>query len=160
MKHKEKLVRCLRCPTAYHHNDHCMTAGTLIITKHEILCPKHFKPTGTVPMVLNPNGIEPTFLILDSRSPGAGFIPIKLYREKRIQEKKKTVLCIQKTFNAVFKNGFNPFLGSIPRLPTGTSKKKNYHVNASWCFMCSEGGSLICCEICPAAFHLECLKLG
>jgi hypothetical protein len=27
-------------------------------------------------MVLNPNGIEPTFLKLDSWSPGAGFIPI------------------------------------------------------------------------------------
>ena len=29
-----------------------------------------------VPMILNPNGIEPTFLKLDSWSPGAGFIPI------------------------------------------------------------------------------------
>ena len=28
------------------------------------------------PMVLNPNGIESTFLNLDSWSPGAGFIPI------------------------------------------------------------------------------------
>ena len=26
-------------------------------------------------------------------------------------------LSIQKTFNAVFENGFNPVLGSIPRLP-------------------------------------------
>ena len=74
-------------------------------------------------MVLNPSGNEPTFLKLDSWSPGAGFIPIittqciKLNKEKRILEEKKTVLCIQKTFNAVFKNGFNPVLGSIPRLP-------------------------------------------
>ena len=30
----------------------------------------------SVPMVLNPNRIEPTFLKLDSWSPGAGFIPI------------------------------------------------------------------------------------
>ena len=29
-----------------------------------------------VPMVLNPNGIEFTFLKLDLWSPGAGFIPI------------------------------------------------------------------------------------
>ena len=29
-----------------------------------------------VPMVLNPNGIEPTFLKLGLWSPGAGFIPI------------------------------------------------------------------------------------
>ena len=76
----------------------------------------------TVPMVLNPKGIEPTFLKFDSWSPGAGFIPIitsnifNQIKKKRIQEK-KTVLFIQKTFNAVFRNRFNPVLGSIPRLP-------------------------------------------
>ena len=32
-----------------------------------------------VPMVLNPHGIEPTFLKLDSWSPGAGFITIIIY---------------------------------------------------------------------------------
>ena len=74
-------------------------------------------------MVLNPaNGIEPTFLKLDSGSPGAGFIPIITsnilnYIKKKEFNKKKTVLCIQKTFNTVFKNGFNLVLGSIPRLP-------------------------------------------
>ena len=73
-------------------------------------------------MVLNPNGIKPTFLKLDSWSPGVGFIPIltsnilNYIKKKRIQGK-KTVLYIQKTFNTVFKNGFNLVLGSIPRLP-------------------------------------------
>ena len=72
-------------------------------------------------MVLNPNRIEPTFLKLDSWLPGAGFVPIitsnvlNQIKEKRIQEK-KSVLCIQKTFNAVFKSWFNPVWGSIPRL--------------------------------------------
>ena len=33
------------------------------------------------------------------------------------------------------------------------------HINTSWCFMCSDGGSLICCELCPASFHPECLKI-
>ncbi|XP_078087311.1 uncharacterized protein LOC144505206 [Mustelus asterias] len=33
------------------------------------------------------------------------------------------------------------------------------HVNVSWCFVCSEGGSLLCCESCPAAFHRECLNI-
>ena len=45
-----------------------------------------------VPMVLNPNGIEPTFF-------------------------KKISFMHTKNINAVFKNGFNPVLGSIPRLP-------------------------------------------
>ena len=30
-------------------------------------------------------------------------------------------------------------------------------VNATWCFLCTEGGSLICCDTCPMSFHLECL---
>ena len=54
-------------------------------------------------IVLNLNGIEPTFLKLDYWSPGAGFIPtittnIKLDKERK-KARKKIVLCIQKTFN-------------------------------------------------------------
>ena len=68
-------------------------------------------------MVLNPRGIEPTFLILDSWLPGASFIPIITSSvSNQIKECKKN-LCIQKTFNAIIENGFNPVLGSIPRLP-------------------------------------------
>ncbi|XP_055616914.1 nuclear receptor binding SET domain protein isoform X2 [Toxorhynchites rutilus septentrionalis] len=31
-------------------------------------------------------------------------------------------------------------------------------LNVNWCFLCCKGGSLICCETCPTAFHLDCLK--
>ncbi|CAH8551608.1 unnamed protein product [Dicrocoelium dendriticum] len=31
--------------------------------------------------------------------------------------------------------------------------------NVSWCFICSKGGRIICCETCPASFHEECLKI-
>ncbi|XP_070541450.1 histone-lysine N-methyltransferase NSD2-like isoform X2 [Ptychodera flava] len=37
------------------------------------------------------------------------------------------------------------------------TQKHHSHVNVSWCFMCSKGGSLMCCESCPAAFHPECI---
>lgn len=37
--------------------------------------------------------------------------------------------------------------------------KKVKHVNVNWCFVCSTGGSLICCETCPASFHSECLGI-
>lgn len=30
-------------------------------------------------------------------------------------------------------------------------------LNATWCFLCTKGGSLICCETCPTSFHPECL---
>lgn len=32
-------------------------------------------------------------------------------------------------------------------------------VNANWCFICSTGGQLVCCETCPTAFHAECLRV-
>ncbi|RWS12499.1 histone-lysine N-methyltransferase NSD2-like isoform X2 [Dinothrombium tinctorium] len=35
--------------------------------------------------------------------------------------------------------------------------KNEKHINVTWCFSCNTGGSLICCERCPAAFHSSCL---
>ena len=63
-------------------------------------------------MVLNPNGIEPTFLKFDSWSTGVGFIPIITSNllndkgKKRIQERKKQFYAYKKQLT-VFKNGFN-----------------------------------------------------
>lgn len=36
---------------------------------------------------------------------------------------------------------------------------KNVYVNTNWCFICSEGGTLVCCESCPLAVHAECNKM-
>lgn len=33
-------------------------------------------------------------------------------------------------------------------------------VNTDWCFLCTKGGTLICCETCPTAFHMECLNIN
>ncbi|EZA60650.1 putative histone-lysine N-methyltransferase NSD2 [Ooceraea biroi] len=33
-------------------------------------------------------------------------------------------------------------------------------LNAAWCFLCTRGGSLICCDTCPTSFHLECLGIN
>lgn len=30
-------------------------------------------------------------------------------------------------------------------------------VNTNWCFFCSGGGKLVCCETCPATYHDKCL---
>lgn len=38
-------------------------------------------------------------------------------------------------------------------------KAHHSHVNVNWCFVCSIGGTLICCESCPAAFHPECIDV-
>ena len=78
-----KLVRCVRCPTAYHQTG-CVVAGCIPVTSQTMVCAKHFWPT--------------------------------------------------------------------------KSKAHHSHVNVNWCFVCSVGGTLICCESCPAAFHPECIS--
>ncbi|XP_068181850.1 histone-lysine N-methyltransferase, H3 lysine-36 specific [Antennarius striatus] len=82
---KGRLARCVRCPVAYHANDNCMAAGSLLLANNSFLCPNHFTPR--------------------------------------------------------------------------KGCKNHEHINVSWCFVCSEGGSLLCCEACPAAFHRECLNM-
>lgn len=82
---KGRLARCVRCPVAYHPNDNCMAAGSLVLANNNFLCPNHFTPR--------------------------------------------------------------------------KGCKNHEHINVSWCFVCSEGGSLLCCESCPAAFHRECLNI-
>ncbi|XP_061691985.1 histone-lysine N-methyltransferase, H3 lysine-36 specific isoform X2 [Syngnathoides biaculeatus] len=82
---KGRLARCVRCPVAYHANDNCMAAGSVVLANNGFLCPNHFTPR--------------------------------------------------------------------------KGCKNHEHINVSWCFVCSEGGSLLCCEACPAAFHQECLNI-
>uniref|UniRef100_A0A673BJV0 Nuclear receptor binding SET domain protein 2 n=1 Tax=Sphaeramia orbicularis TaxID=375764 RepID=A0A673BJV0_9TELE len=88
-KHKStkgRLMRCLRCPVAYHIGDLCVAAGSEMITNTAIVCTNHFNAK-------------------------------KAYSHHR-------------------------------------------HVNVSWCFVCSKGGQLLCCESCPAAFHPDCLNIA
>ncbi|XP_059533444.1 histone-lysine N-methyltransferase NSD2 [Myotis daubentonii] len=82
---KGKMMRCLRCPVAYHGGDACLAAGCLVVSSHSIVCTAHFTAR--------------------------------------------------------------------------KGKRHHAHVNVSWCFVCSKGGSLLCCESCPAAFHPDCLSI-
>uniref|UniRef100_A0A6J0ULI6 Histone-lysine N-methyltransferase NSD2 isoform X1 n=1 Tax=Pogona vitticeps TaxID=103695 RepID=A0A6J0ULI6_9SAUR len=82
---KGKMLRCVRCPVAYHVGDGCVAAGCTLITSTSIICTNHFTAT--------------------------------------------------------------------------KGKSHHAHVNVSWCFVCSKGGSLLCCESCPAAFHPDCLNI-
>ncbi|XP_072533905.1 histone-lysine N-methyltransferase NSD2 isoform X2 [Salminus brasiliensis] len=83
---KGKMIRCLRCPVAYHAGDLCIAAGSEMLTSTAIVCTNHFNP----------------------------------------------------------KKGYS----------------HHSHVNVSWCFICSKGGRLLCCESCPAAFHPDCLNIA
>ncbi|XP_068194751.1 histone-lysine N-methyltransferase NSD2 isoform X2 [Antennarius striatus] len=83
---KGRLMRCLRCPVAYHMGDQCVAAGSETLTNTSILCTNHFSPRRAI--------------------------------------------------------------------------SHHSHVNVSWCFVCSRGGRLLCCESCPAAFHPDCLNIA
>lgn len=37
-----KMMRCLRCPVAYHGGDACLAAGCLVVSSHSIVCTAHF----------------------------------------------------------------------------------------------------------------------
>ncbi|TNN17525.1 Histone-lysine N-methyltransferase NSD2 [Schistosoma japonicum] len=45
------------------------------------------------------------------------------------------------------------------KLPSSALLNMFRPTNVSWCFICSKGGRIICCENCPASFHEECLKI-
>ena len=60
------------------------------------------------PMVLNPHGIEPTFLKLGSWLPGAGFIPIITYNvlnQIKKELKKKISFMHTKNITTILENG-------------------------------------------------------
>ncbi|XP_037386616.1 histone-lysine N-methyltransferase NSD2 isoform X4 [Talpa occidentalis] len=82
---KGRMMRCVRCPVAYHGGDACLAAGCSVIASNSIVCTAHFTAS--------------------------------------------------------------------------KGKRHHAHVNVSWCFVCSKGGSLLCCESCPAAFHPDCLSI-
>ena len=39
-----RLLRCIRCPTAYHTGDFCVAAGSKILSGNSMICSKHFTP--------------------------------------------------------------------------------------------------------------------
>lgn len=39
-----KVIRCLRCPVAYHTGDLCIAAGSEMLTSTTMLCTNHFNP--------------------------------------------------------------------------------------------------------------------
>lgn len=41
---KNHLMRCVRCPEAYHASDNCLPAGSKILTPNSVICPSHFTP--------------------------------------------------------------------------------------------------------------------
>ena len=101
-RHAGPLTRCLRCPTAFHYSrlqDGCMVAGTLQVTRRDVICYK----------------------VTSSNLSGRSCLPVQ-----HCQPRKKG------------RKGLSP------------------HINIDWCMACGFGGSLLCCEFCPAAMCQTC----
>lgn len=130
---RNKLFKCVLCPTAYHLEQNCMPAGTEIIGNFAIICQRHFPLSASGEhrnSAVTKNGSElveennNNSTLLEAKSP-VDETDVKVTPKKPL--KKKITLPAQ--------------------------------VNVNWCFICARGGSLLCCDKCPSAFHAECLKL-
>ena len=112
-------------------------------------------------LVLNLHNFFSTVFLLSSNGKKLFLQQVYTIIAKRYYFKKKIVLS--------FYSFFFQSTGSLqitasqiicPKHYTPPKKKKIiHHVNTSWCFICSKGGALICCESCPASFHVDCLKI-
>ncbi|XP_017768211.1 PREDICTED: uncharacterized protein LOC108556555 [Nicrophorus vespilloides] len=56
--------------------------------------------------------------------------------------------------------GSNVITASQIICPRHYVDSKQTTVNTTWCFICSKGGALICCEICPTSVHSECSSIN
>ncbi|XP_031349604.1 uncharacterized protein LOC116175568 isoform X2 [Photinus pyralis] len=45
-------------------------------------------------------------------------------------------------------------------ITTKKNAKQVRTINTPWCFICSKGGDLICCETCPTSVHTDCLTIN
>ncbi|XP_059506794.1 uncharacterized protein LOC125458162 [Stegostoma tigrinum] len=41
---KGRMMRCVRCPVAYHASDNCLAAGCVVLASNSIICTNHFTP--------------------------------------------------------------------------------------------------------------------
>ncbi|XP_036383499.1 histone-lysine N-methyltransferase NSD3 [Megalops cyprinoides] len=132
---KGRLMRCMRCPVAYHTGDSCVAAGSLVITPHIIICSNHSnsKKNGHITSPVNV---------------GWCFI---CARGLLVQDHTDNILS-----SYAFKSHYlltesnRAELMKLPMIPSSSSAtKKNI----------GKGGRLLCCESCPASFHPECLEM-
>uniref|UniRef100_A0A671QI61 Histone-lysine N-methyltransferase NSD3 n=1 Tax=Sinocyclocheilus anshuiensis TaxID=1608454 RepID=A0A671QI61_9TELE len=132
---KGRMMRCIRCPVAYHTGDGCVAAGSVSITSHIIICSNHSS----------------------SRKNGHFSSPVNVgwcficARGLLVHDHTDTILSSY-TFKShyLLTESNRAELMKLPMIPPSSSAtKKNI----------GKGGRLLCCEACPASFHPECLNM-
>uniref|UniRef100_A0A673L497 Histone-lysine N-methyltransferase NSD3 n=1 Tax=Sinocyclocheilus rhinocerous TaxID=307959 RepID=A0A673L497_9TELE len=132
---KGRMMRCIRCPVAYHTGDGCVAAGSVLITPHIVICSNHSS----------------------SRKNGHFSSPVNVgwcficARGLLVHDHTDTILSSY-TFKShyLLTESNRAELMKLPMIPSSSSAtKKNI----------GKGGRLLCCEACPASFHPECLNM-
>ncbi|XP_048876476.1 histone-lysine N-methyltransferase NSD3-like isoform X1 [Brienomyrus brachyistius] len=132
---KGRMLRCIRCPTAYHTSDGCIAAGSSVVTPHVIICSEHSSARR------NGHAVSPVNV-------GWCFV---CARGMLVQDHTDNMLSSYAYKSHYLLTETNRAdLMKLPMIPSSSSAtKKNVE----------KGGRLLCCEACPASFHPECLSM-
>lgn len=160
---RQKLYKCILCPTAYHLEQNCMPAGTEIVGHLAIICQRHFPMPEKILEKLGSKGAKRDAKVEEDGNNNSNISVVgsnnsignKMGSADQEVPTTKTISSMVAIDNAAAK--IETPIKAPPK------KTKNYApvaLNVNWCFICASGGSLLCCEQCPSAFHAECLKLS